>query len=154
MKKLMTIMLALGAFGQLALADHARLTALSAELTIETTELVQRARRVVGIYPSYRQRYALEHIRFFRNSALQFERAVYQSESINDHAAMERAYQRLLNDAFHARQTFRNLYRFNSGGCNTPVCDLSGSNAHPSDTLESIMDRAEDLTQEIGRYID
>lgn len=116
MSRLLGLVVALGTFHGVAFADHAKLETFSRQLTRNASELYIGAQRVVGPYPSYYQRYALEHIAFLHNSAHRFERVVF-GWGTNDHAhdyAIHNSYRRLSRDVYYARQTFMNLfYRVN-----------------------------------------
>ncbi len=114
MKYLIPVIVAIILNQSMALADHGQLRALSQKLGVEATNLERGARQVVGNFPTYPQRYALEHVMFFHNSAHRLENVVIQGLELDDHAHDTRiieAYQRLERDAIYARRTFPDLFR-------------------------------------------
>ena len=130
------------AIGPLARADHKQLPELSRRLGIETTNLARGARSVIGTYPTYRQRYAYEHISFFHSVSHRFERIVAGLREDRDHASDVRAaFQRLERDAYLARSTFLDLF-------------YSSSDDHPSlKPLEQMLANSEALVKEIGNNL-
>ncbi len=114
MRKLLGLAVAIGTLQGVSIADHAQLSGLALELTRDSRALYSGARRVVGWYPTWRQRYALEHISFLSNSAHRLQYTIQQGRAINDHAhdeAIHRAYRRVEHDTRHARETFGDLFR-------------------------------------------
>lgn len=111
MKKLLTLAVALCAYSAMASSwDHGKLKTLSAQVTNDSYQLYVGAYQVIGSFPTYRQRYAYEHIQFLYNSAHRFQQA---AQGITwDHAAdrVRQAYQKLDHDTLHARQTFNDLF--------------------------------------------
>ena len=118
MKNLLLALVSICAFSVSAIADHGDLERQSAETSQQTRVLYFEAQQVVGYYPTYHQRYALEHIQFMDRSALrllQTIRMAMRSEAngARDHAhdnLIRQAYSRLEHDAYYARSTFDNLF--------------------------------------------
>lgn len=112
MRNILGLAIALCALPRLASADHVKLEALSKQTVMAASQLYTDARRVIGNYPTYRQRYAFEHISFLHNSAHRFEGVLHQYEA-RDHQhdqLIRRAFQRLEHDAYYARSTFDDLF--------------------------------------------
>lgn len=151
MKQLIGLAIALGMAQQMALADHAQLQTLSQQLTIDASRLVNGARQVIGYYPTYRQRYAYEHVAFLHNSAHRFERIVFTEGPADDHAhdqLIVRAYRRLERDAYNARATFRDLFYPYANGDEPEATD-----DHPGNGLEQLLASCERLIQDIYTYL-
>lgn len=118
MKNLLVVLVSICAFSVGALADHANLERQSAEASQQTRVLYYEARQVVGIYPTYHQKYALEHIQFLDRSAIRLLQTIRMSmrneeSGARDHAhdnLIRQAFNRLEHDALYARSTFDNLF--------------------------------------------
>ena len=114
MKKLLVLVVAISTMQSVSFADHAQLSGLALQLTRDSGALYSGARRVVGWYPTWRQRYALEHISFLNASSRRLQYTIQQSPAINDHAhdeAIHRAYRKVEYDVLNARETFGDLFR-------------------------------------------
>ena len=150
MKYLMAMVLALSAFSANVQADHGKLRTLSRQLGVEGTRLQQEARRVIGNYPTYRQRYAYEHVTFAHNSSHRFEDIVFNGGmevSLDDHAhdqLITRAYRQLESDFFNARKTFPDLFGL--------VADVTDD--HPTGSpLDKILLNCEAIQREIYKNL-
>lgn len=113
MKLLIGLVAGLMGLQQVAVADHATLERLAREMGTVGTNLYYGARQVIGPRPTYRQRYAFEHVSFFHNSAHRFERVLGVREEVDarDHASDIRyAFQQLDYDLYNARKTFPDLF--------------------------------------------
>lgn len=106
-----------------AFADHAQLESLTNEVAVDTRQLRIAARNVIGYYPTYRQRYAYEHIMFLENAAKRFQSAV--QSGADDHSQITSAYHRLERDAYYARYTFEDLFRYYRD-------DVTDDHSHPN----------------------
>lgn len=130
-----------------ALAEHGELRALSRQLSIEASALLEGARAVVGSFPSYRQRYAFEHVSFFHASAHRFEYTVWNEGPGDSHPRdpiIVGAFRRLERDLFNARQTFADLFG--------PFSDSTDN--HPMEAgLFQRLASCERLVQEIFRNL-
>ena len=143
MKMITGLIVGLMGLSQVSLADHASLQRLAREMGLAGTNLYTNARPVLGPRPTYRQRYAFEHISFFHNSAHRFERVVgARLDMQDDHASDIRyAFRQLESDLYHARQTFLDLFY----GERTDMTD-----DHPSlGNLERYLQYAESLIPQI-----
>lgn len=139
-----TLVLLLALAPAIALADHSKLKSETDSLVRGSEMLEREARRVVGYYPTYNQRYAYEHIQFLRRSAARFKFALQDLES-RDHSAIRRAYFRLERDSFYARDTFEDLFE------NFQTWDHD----HPDfDRLNRILIQIEDRVREVGHHVD
>ncbi len=151
MKRLIGLAIALGISQQMAVADHAQLRTLSRQLSVDATRLVTAAREVIGYYPTYRQRYAYEHVSFLHNSAHRFERIVLTEGPADDHAhdqLIVRAYRQLERDTYYARSTLGDLF-----AC---CADSEGSGVtddHSSADLGQMLSSCERLVQDIYRNL-
>ena len=143
MKKLIGLAIALSALSQMAFADHESLERLSRDLTRNASELYVGARQVIGYYPTYRQRYAFEHISFLHTSAHRFEQLV-GGAAADDHGSDELirwAYRRLEHDVYYARRTFNYLFD-----------DFSDDHLAYG-RLDQLLRNSEDLVRDIGRVL-
>lgn len=118
MKNLLFALVSFCAFSPSAFADHANLERQAAQTTQQTRLLYYEARQVIGVYPTYQQNYALEHIQFLDRSATRLLQTIQwgirnEADASRDHAhdnRIRQAYSRLEHDAYHARSTFRDLF--------------------------------------------
>jgi len=113
MKLLLGLVAGLMGLQQVAIADHATLERLAREMGTTGTNLYYGARQVLGPYPTYKQRYAFEHVSFFHNAAHRFERVVGAREesTSRDHASdVQYAFRQLDYDLYNARKTFPDLF--------------------------------------------
>lgn len=114
MKKILGLAVALCALPQLATADHQKLEVVAQHVVVSAGQLYNGARRVIGYYPTYHQRYAFEHIGFLYNSARRFQSVLHAARSeARDHdhdQLISQAHRKLEHDAYYARETFDDLF--------------------------------------------
>jgi len=113
MKLLIGLVAGLMGLQQVAIADHATLEKLAREMGTTGTNLYYGARQVIGPRPTYRQRYAFEHVSFFHNAAHRFEQVVGARGEVDsrDHASdVNYAFRQLDYDLYNARKTFPDLF--------------------------------------------
>ena len=106
---LMTLV-AICAYQPAALADHAELESLAFRVVGDVSTLLEDAGMVIGIRPTFLQRYAIEHIEIAHRRAHGMEEALNDEGNTDHDDDIRQAHERLQRAVFWARETFDDLF--------------------------------------------